>query len=113
MKAKLPGGTIFNMSIFSRGNTKEYVGPTIAVLRLIYQKLLNLQCRKLAKTVDGLAGTLYNPQKPNGPKGAISKGDQEARKLELRQTQEMLNIRSTKQDDIYGASNIVLPCSGR
>jgi hypothetical protein len=42
-----------------------------------------VQCRKLAKTVDKLAGTLENLQKPNGLKGAGSKEDQEAHKLEL------------------------------
>jgi hypothetical protein len=69
LKIKLPDGTVFNMSIFSRGNTKEYLAHVTAVLRLINQKGLNMQCRKLAKTVDKLAGTLENLQKPNGPKG--------------------------------------------
>ncbi len=49
-----------------------------------------MQCRKLAKTVDKLAGKLENLQKPNWPKGASSKEDQEAHRLELGQTQEML-----------------------
>jgi hypothetical protein len=71
LKIKLPNGTIFNMSIFSQGSTKEYLANVVAVLHLINQKGLNLQCRKLAKTVDKLTGTLDNLQKPNGPKGAI------------------------------------------
>ena len=62
----------------------------VTVLRRINQKGLYVQSRKLAKTVDKLAGTLENVQKPNGPKGACSKEDQEARKLEFGQTQEML-----------------------
>jgi hypothetical protein len=45
---------------------------------------------KLAKTVDKLAGTLENIQKPNGPKGASSNKEQEVCKLELSRTQEML-----------------------
>jgi hypothetical protein len=45
-----------------------------------------VQCRKPAKTVDKFAGTLENLQKLNGPKGAISKEDQEAHKLELSQS---------------------------
>jgi hypothetical protein len=55
LKIKLPNGTIFNMSIFSQGNTKEYLAHVVAVLHLINQKGLNLQCRKLVKTVDKLA----------------------------------------------------------
>ncbi len=50
------------MSIFSQGNTKEYLAEDIAVQRLINQKWLNMQCRKLAKAVDKLAGTLENLQ---------------------------------------------------
>ncbi len=90
LKIKLLDGTIYNMFIFYQGNTKEYLAHAIAVLHLINQKGLNVQCRKLAKTVDKLAGTLENLQKPNGPKGANSKEDQETHKLELSQTQEMI-----------------------
>jgi hypothetical protein len=90
LKIKLPNGTIFNMSIFFQGNTEEYLVHVVAVLNLINQKGLDMQCRKLAKTVDKLAGTLENLQKPNGPKGACYKEVQEARKLELSQIQEML-----------------------
>jgi hypothetical protein len=60
LKIKLPNGTVFNMSIFSQGNTEEYLVHIIAVLHLIHQKRLNMQCRKLAKAVDKLAGTLEN-----------------------------------------------------
>ncbi len=49
-----------------------------------------MQCRNLAKTVDKLAGTLKNLQKPNWPKGASSKEEQEANQLEPGQIQEML-----------------------
>jgi hypothetical protein len=37
LKIKLPDGTIFNMSIFSQGNTKEYIAHVVAVLPLINQ----------------------------------------------------------------------------
>ncbi len=52
-----------------------------------------MQCRELAKTIDKLAGTLENLQKlnPNRPKCVSSKEDQETCRLELGQTQEMLN----------------------
>ncbi len=62
----------------------------VAVLYLINQKGFKVQCRKLAKAMDKLAGTLENLQKPNGPNGVSSKKDQEAHKLELAHTQEML-----------------------
>ncbi len=88
---KLPSGTVFNMSIFSQGNTKEYFGHVIAVLRLINQKGLNVQCRKLAKAVDKLAGTLKNLLKAAGSKTTISSDDDvDACKLEIEQTQQML-----------------------
>jgi hypothetical protein len=66
LKIKLPDGTVFNMSIFSRGNTKEYLAHIIVVLHLISQKGLNVQCRKLAKAVKKQAGMLKNPQKAAG-----------------------------------------------
>ncbi len=89
-KIKLPDGTIFNMSIFSQGITEEYLAHVVTVLCLINQKGLNVECRKLAKAVGRLAGTLENLQKLTGPKGATSKEDQESSKLEILQTQEML-----------------------
>jgi hypothetical protein len=91
LKIKLPNGTVFNMSIFYQGNTKEYLAHVVAVLCLISQKGLDVQCRKLAKAVDKLAGTLKNLQKAAGSKITIlSKDDVEAHKLEIEQTQQML-----------------------
>jgi hypothetical protein len=90
LKIKLPNGTVFNMSIFSRGNTKEYLARAVAVLHLINQMGLNVQCRKLAKDVDKLAKTFENLQKFSGPMGSSSKDKKEAPKLEVIQTQEML-----------------------
>jgi hypothetical protein len=49
-----------------------------------------VQCRKLAKAVDKLAGTLENLQKYSEPRGSNFKDKKEAHKLELVQTQEML-----------------------
>jgi hypothetical protein len=54
LKIKLPNGIDFNMSIFSRGNTKKYLAHVIAVLHLINKKGFNMQCRKLAKADDEL-----------------------------------------------------------
>jgi hypothetical protein len=67
LSIKFPNGTIFNMSIFSRGNTEEYLAYVVAVLHLINQKGLDVQCRKLAK-VDKLAGTLENSTSQLGPR---------------------------------------------
>jgi hypothetical protein len=60
LKIKLPNGTVFNMSIFSQGNTKECLVHVVAVLCLINQKGLDVQCMKLAKAVDELVGNLEN-----------------------------------------------------
>jgi hypothetical protein len=76
------------MSIFSQEDTKEYLVHVIAVLRLICQKGLDMQCRKLAKTVDKLAGILKNLLKASGSKTTVlSEDDEEARKLEIEPTQ--------------------------
>jgi hypothetical protein len=90
LKVKLEDGTVFTMTIFSQVNTKEYIAHIVAVLHLINQKGLDVQCRKLAKLLDNLAGTLVHFQKSFGPKGLSSKEDLEACKVEVIQTQEML-----------------------
>jgi hypothetical protein len=90
LKIKLPNGTVFNISIFSQGNTKEYLVHVVTILHLINQKRLNVHCRKLAKLVDKLAETLENLQKPTGSKGTSSKEDQESHKMKIVHTQEML-----------------------
>jgi hypothetical protein len=80
MKVKLSNGTILNKPTFFQGNIKEYLAHVIAGLHLINQKELNVQCRKLAKTVDKLAGTQENLQKSIGPMGLSSKEEKEAGK---------------------------------
>jgi hypothetical protein len=47
LKIKLPDGSFFNMSIYSCGNTKEYLAHIVASLRIIKQKGLDAHCRKL------------------------------------------------------------------
>ncbi len=46
--------------------------------------------QEAAKAVDKLAGMIENLQKTVGTKGATPKDELESRKLEIRQTQEML-----------------------
>jgi hypothetical protein len=103
LKIKLPNETIFNMSIFSQGNTKEYLAHIVAVLGLISQKGLKVQCRKLAKAVDKLTTTLKNLQKAARSKTTVSsKDDVEAQKLEIGQTQQMLQEAfTTRQSPRY------------
>jgi hypothetical protein len=69
---------------------EEYLAYVFAVLHLINQKGLDVLSRKHARTVDKLAETLENLHKSSEPKGSSSIEDQEACKLELSQTQEML-----------------------
>jgi hypothetical protein len=90
LKIKLPNGIIFNTSIFSQGKAEKNLAHVVAVLRLINQKVLVMQCRKLAKAVEKLAGTFKNLQKSSGPTGSSSKDKKEAHKLELVHTQEMI-----------------------
>jgi hypothetical protein len=90
LKIKLLDRTIFNTSIFFQRNTKEYLVHVIVVLHLSNQKRLNMHCRKLAKAVDKLARKLENFQKAVGTKGLVPKDEMESCKLELGQTQEML-----------------------
>jgi hypothetical protein len=48
---KLADGSVFKMSIYSHGNTERYLAHIIAVLHIIKQMGLDLQCRKLGKAV--------------------------------------------------------------
>jgi hypothetical protein len=91
VKMKLPDGTTLNMSVFTRGNNEEYLAHIVAVLRVIKQKGLDALCRKLGKAVDRLSGTLKNLYKAAGFKTTVLTGvDVEARKVEIEQTQQML-----------------------
>ncbi len=44
VKLKLLDGTVISMTIFVKGNPKEYLQRVIAVLRLINQKGLDAKC---------------------------------------------------------------------
>ncbi len=70
----------------------------VAVPHLISQKGLKRQCSKLVKTLEKQAGTPADLHKSIGPTGSNSKEDQEAHKVETKQTTEMLEEARKKQD---------------
>ncbi len=91
LKMKLPDGSVFNMSIYSRGNTKEYLAHIVAVLHIIKQKGLNAQCRKLGKAVVKLTRMFKDLLKAAGSKDTVLLDDDvEAHKFEIKETQKML-----------------------
>jgi hypothetical protein len=91
LKIKLPDGSVFNMSIYSCGNTKEYLAHIVAVLRIIKQNGLDVQCRKLGKAVVKLTGTFKGLLKPVESKDTVSlDNDIDACKLDIKETQKML-----------------------
>ncbi len=91
LKVKLPDGSHISMPIFSRGNNKEYLVQVIVVLRIIEQKGLARKCWVLAKTVATRQEALKNLQEAAGSQDTVSMSiDITARKVEIEQTQQML-----------------------
>jgi hypothetical protein len=83
--------------IFSHGNTEEYLAHIVAVVCIIKQKWLDMKCRKLGKAVVKQSEALKNPLEAAGSKDTVlSDVDMEARKVEIEQTQQMLQ-KSQKQ----------------
>jgi hypothetical protein len=79
------------MSIYSRGNNKEYLAHIVAILRIIKRKGLNVHCRKLGKAVVKLTGMFKILLKAAGSKDTVLlDDDMEARKLEIKEMQKML-----------------------
>jgi hypothetical protein len=91
LKVKLPDDSHLNMPIYSRGNTKEYLAHIVAVLRIINQKGLPKNCRMLAKAVVRRSAALKNLQEAVGSQDTVlANVDVQARKVEIEQTQQML-----------------------
>jgi hypothetical protein len=91
LKVKLPDKSHLNMPIYSRGNTEEYLMHIVAVLQIIDQKGLGKKCRMLAKAVEKRSEALKNLLKAAGSQDTISTNiDVQARKVEIEQTQQML-----------------------
>jgi hypothetical protein len=85
-------------SIYSHGNTGEYLAHIVAVLRIIKQKGLNVQCRYLGKAVVKLTGTFKDLLKAAGSKETVLfDNDLEACKLEIEETQKMLQEAQKQQ----------------
>ena len=58
LKVKLADGTVFSMSIFKKGSPEDYLQHIIAVLRLIDQKGVHVQCKKHVKEMKIAAAAL-------------------------------------------------------
>jgi hypothetical protein len=70
---------------------EEYLAHIVAVLCIIKQKGLDSQCRKLRKAVVKLTGMLKDLLKASESKNTVSlEDDVEAHKLEIKETQKML-----------------------
>ncbi len=91
LKVKLPDDSHLNMPIHSRGNTEEYLMQIVAVLQIINQKGLGKKCRMLANAVEKRSMVLKNFLKAVGSQDTILANiDVQARKVEIEQTQQML-----------------------
>jgi hypothetical protein len=101
LKLKLPDGTVFSMTIFAKGNPEDYLQHLIAVQRHIVQKGLDAACKKAATELEKAKKSLEaQTRNPIGSQDSSSKEDQEARKLELKLTKELVE---SSQKDYDGA----------
>jgi hypothetical protein len=90
-KVKLPEASHLSMPIYSRGNNEEYIAHIVAVLHVIKQKGLPKKCRMLGKAVVRWSEALKNLQEAADSRETIStSADVMARKVEIEQTQQML-----------------------
>jgi hypothetical protein len=90
-KIKLPDSSHLSMPIYYHLNNKEYLAHIVAVLQVIEQKGLPKKCRVLAKAVVRLSEALKNFQEAVESRYTASTTvDVMARKVEIEQTQQML-----------------------
>jgi hypothetical protein len=100
LKVKLTNNPHLNMPIYSRGNTEEYCMHIIAVLRIIKQKGLGAKCSKLRNAVVRQPETLKNLLEAAGSRDTVSTDvDIQARKVEIEQTQQMLQEAQKAHDE--------------
>jgi hypothetical protein len=82
------------------GNAEEYLAHILAVLRIIKQKGLDTRCRKLGKAVLKQSKALKNLLEAAGSKDTVLLDiDVEALKVEIEQTQQMLQESQKQQDE--------------
>ncbi len=90
-KIKLPDASHLSMPIYSHGNNEKYLAHIVAVLRVIEQKGLPKKCQVLAKAAVRWSKALKNLQEAAELQDTISTTvDVTARKVEIEQTQQMI-----------------------
>ncbi len=90
-KIKLPDTSHLSMPIYSHVNNEECLAHIVAVLQVIEQKGLPKKCRVLAKAVVKWSEALKNLQEAAGSQDTVlTTVDVTARKMEIEQTQQML-----------------------
>jgi hypothetical protein len=93
LKVKLPDESHLNMPIYSHGNTKKNLAHIVAVSWIIDQKGLPKKYKMLAKAVVKQSEALKNLLEAAGSQDTVSANvdvDVQARKVEIEQTQQML-----------------------
>jgi hypothetical protein len=91
LKVKLLDASHLSMPIYSRGNNKEFLAHIVAVLRIIDQKGLPKKCRMITMAVVRRLEALKNLQEAAVFQDTVSTSvDVMARKVEIEQTQQML-----------------------
>jgi hypothetical protein len=90
-KIKLPDASHLSKPIYFRGKNEKYLAHIVAVLRVIKQKGLPKKCQVLAKAVLRRSEALKNLQEATEYQDTVSTTiDVTARKVEIEQTQQML-----------------------
>jgi hypothetical protein len=103
LKVKLPDDTCLNMPIYSHGKTEECLAHIVAVIRIIKQKGLDAKCRKLGKTVVKQSEALKNLLEAAGSKDTVLLDvGMEAHKVEIQQTQQMLQESQKQHNKTVG-----------
>jgi hypothetical protein len=105
LKVKLPDDSHISIPIFSRGNNEEYLAHVVAVLRIMEQKGLPKKCRVFAKAVAKWSDELKNLQEAAESRDTVSTSiDVTARKVEIEQTQQMLQETQKAHDKAIAES---------
>jgi hypothetical protein len=94
------------MSIFAKGSPEDYLQHIIAVLYLIDQKGLHVQCKKHVKEMKNAASALRAIQRKFvGPEESGAQNqDQEDLKTEEKLTQELLSTANKQYNEAVGAT---------